>query len=365
MQFDQAWSESGGTVDAAARGVPPGGICHGGFYHSAVAILRHLDVHGTLAQVMHENPDATLVVTGHSLGAAAACLITMVMRGRYPGTRGMLYAPPSAVDIESAKYPSVQKYITSIILGHDMVPRMSRWSLDQLIGRSVMLAARCRTPKWLILTKSLFGKGLARKDIFGGPDDMTEEARVTLENLLQQQAKRIYPEMAPSGRLLWIEDLPPDFRETVEDAGKELVVYRHDQHLPSKERQDSEKNVMSRYLVPPEDWGLGRASVSSMESANSMTGTVALEKEETMMVKSVGSKSMEDTEGKASSGTMNAARKVTVQEKHLKYRVSLVSHEGFLETGIKMKKLRNVTDHDCISYARALLTTSTQGYVWG
>mmetsp|Transcript_15629 Transcript_15629/g.27420 ORF Transcript_15629/g.27420 Transcript_15629/m.27420 type:complete len:503 (+) Transcript_15629:181-1689(+) len=81
-----------------------------------------------------------LVIIGHSLGAATAAVLAIMLRRetdtsifRDANTRCFAFAPPPSTS-ENFIQESLP-YVTSVILGFDVVPRMSAASLDRFLAR--------------------------------------------------------------------------------------------------------------------------------------------------------------------------------------------------------------------------------------
>lgn len=87
-----------------------------------------------------------LVLTGHSLGGAVAALLAAALRPRYPSLRCWAVAPPGGT-ADPATAASWSLFVTTVVVGKDLVPRMSLWSLEQMQSRMVELLARSRLGK--------------------------------------------------------------------------------------------------------------------------------------------------------------------------------------------------------------------------
>ena len=117
-------------------------VAHQGILRSALAILEHCDAHGVLERLVGDAgtlpDDYRLIVTGHSLGAGVAQMLAMLLRAQFAsaGTaaanvRGAAarihcyaYSPPGGMlSIAAAK--KTRGYVTSFVLGDDLVSRMS------------------------------------------------------------------------------------------------------------------------------------------------------------------------------------------------------------------------------------------------
>ncbi|KAL3178752.1 hypothetical protein MRX96_009431 [Rhipicephalus microplus] len=109
------------SVTAAAK-MPDGvGLCHQGVLQSALQILGQLDE--PLAQAMARHPKYTLVLTGHSLGAAVASVLGILLRPRFPSLRCYAFSPPGGIlDVERAR--ETRDFVMTIVVGDDLVCRL-------------------------------------------------------------------------------------------------------------------------------------------------------------------------------------------------------------------------------------------------
>lgn len=63
-----------------------------------------------------------LVIVGHSLGAGAAGVLSVLLRGDYPGLVCYTYSPVGCVfNLPLVQY--TKKFITSFVIGNDVIPR--------------------------------------------------------------------------------------------------------------------------------------------------------------------------------------------------------------------------------------------------
>ena len=63
-----------------------------------------------------------LIVVGHSLGAGAAAILAIILRDKYPDLFCYAFSPPGAtLSYDAAKY--AEKFVLSIVVGKDMIPR--------------------------------------------------------------------------------------------------------------------------------------------------------------------------------------------------------------------------------------------------
>lgn len=82
-------------------------------------------------QALTHYPHYDLIITGHSLGAGTTCLLSLLWLSdpeimEY-GFRSIAYAPPPTISKELV--PFMKDYVTSVVYGNDVVPRLSFGSL--------------------------------------------------------------------------------------------------------------------------------------------------------------------------------------------------------------------------------------------
>lgn len=84
-----------------------------------------------------------LVLVGHSLGAGTAAILAILLRPEYPDLMCFSFAPPGGLlSMPAQQY--TQEFITSVVVGKDVVPRIGlrqlesfRADLHNAINRSV------------------------------------------------------------------------------------------------------------------------------------------------------------------------------------------------------------------------------------
>ncbi|KAI8847620.1 hypothetical protein BC829DRAFT_490575 [Chytridium lagenaria] len=115
---------------------------HSGMLRTARNIVKDIEREGILGPILEDSGSPCfgwpLVVTGHSLGAGVAALVT-----------SCLLSASAATHFES--------FCTSVIMGDDIVPRVSKNSMEMLkldVRRVIM---NCDHPKWRV-----FGSGRGR-----------------------------------------------------------------------------------------------------------------------------------------------------------------------------------------------------------
>jgi len=114
------------------------GYAHRGILKGSQKIMK--EAQGTLESAFQTHPDHKLVITGHSLGAGTAVLITMgILKKQYPvvpkGTKiqCLALAPPPVY--RTRKSPEIfRNNIDIFINGNDVVPRLSLANMAKLLA---------------------------------------------------------------------------------------------------------------------------------------------------------------------------------------------------------------------------------------
>ena len=135
---------------------------HRGFLQAARKIRNDLNVLGLL------NGYQQLVVTGHSLGAGVAAVLTLLLLRQRPEARCLAYSPPAATFTHDALAIS-RRCTTSFVYGNDMIGRASIHSVERLRDDIVRMLARCRRPKWTVWLR------LVTLRLLRGGDGLTDE----------------------------------------------------------------------------------------------------------------------------------------------------------------------------------------------
>ena len=80
---------------------------------------------------LHFVQNYKLLVTGHSLGAGAAVILSLKLKAEYPDLRCIAYSPPGGL-ISEALAEYTKSYVLTVIIGDDIVPRLSLRSVHNL-----------------------------------------------------------------------------------------------------------------------------------------------------------------------------------------------------------------------------------------
>lgn len=91
-----------------------------------------------------------LRVTGHSLGAGAAVILTLLLRCEYRNVRCLAFSPPGCTASANLA-DECSEWTTSYILDTDIVPRVSVESFEALRDETLEMIARIKIPKYKVM----------------------------------------------------------------------------------------------------------------------------------------------------------------------------------------------------------------------
>jgi len=127
-----------------------GEFCHGGVLACVRNIYRDLRRHGCLEQLLLGDdalyPDYTLRLVGHSLGAATCTVLSYMLRKQFPSLRCVNYSPPGC-SLTWKMATACKSWCTTVVLGSDLVPRLSLDSMDKLRNEVLELLGRLKVSK--------------------------------------------------------------------------------------------------------------------------------------------------------------------------------------------------------------------------
>lgn len=158
------------------------GACyaHKGICQAAGYIYKKLVNDGILTQAFSIAPEYKLVITGHSLGAGTAALLAIMLKNSYPTLKCYAFSPPGGL-VSKALADYSKDFVISVVLGKDLVPRLSLPNMEDLKRRILKIVSNCNKPKYRILLQGCW------YELFGGePDDFPTEMDNRREEELSQ-----------------------------------------------------------------------------------------------------------------------------------------------------------------------------------
>lgn len=134
----------------ASGGVPPAATSDS--HNTAVATSRERAMSWT-----GKLPDCRgygLEITGHSLGAGVAVVLSLFLRPVFPNVHCLAFSPPGCVfDWKLANRCSA--WVSCVFVGKDYSPRMSWHSLFKLRGQILDTLRRCKVNKFVAIASSI------------------------------------------------------------------------------------------------------------------------------------------------------------------------------------------------------------------
>ncbi|XP_042236412.1 diacylglycerol lipase-beta-like isoform X2 [Homarus americanus] len=147
-------------TNVCIEGLPESCLAHKGMVQAARFVLRRLDETRALAEAFAARSGYGLVITGHSLGAGTAVVLASLMRPQYPNLKCFAFSPPGGLCSKEFAL-ATQNFVMSVVVGDDLVPRLSMNSLHDLRHKIMCVLDTCRQPKYRVLAQGcwymLFG----------------------------------------------------------------------------------------------------------------------------------------------------------------------------------------------------------------
>ncbi|XP_006044397.4 diacylglycerol lipase-beta isoform X1 [Bubalus bubalis] len=216
---------------------------HKGISQAARYVYRRLVDDGILSQAFSVAPEYRLVIVGHSLGAGAAALLALMLKSPYPQVRCYAFSPPRGL-LSKSLYEYSKTFIVSLVLGKDVIPRLSVTNLEDLKRRILRVIAHCNKPKYKILLRGCW------YELFGGsPEDLPTELdggdltqpllgehsllvhgspaySFSSESPLESPTK--YPPLYPPGRIIHLEEEGASGSCSCSPAARYTVRWAHE-----------------------------------------------------------------------------------------------------------------------------------------
>jgi len=147
---------------------------HKGMVDTASYIHQKLKSEGLLTKAWNwdrENGshEFGLVCVGHSLGAGTASILAIMLKQDHPSTRCFAFSPPGGL-LSKAAVSYSRDFVTSVVLGKDVVPRIGLHQLESLRHDLVQAIQQSQEPKWRTLTSSMVCCSSTRRAVFHDED---------------------------------------------------------------------------------------------------------------------------------------------------------------------------------------------------
>ncbi len=120
------------------------------------------------------------MVIGHSLGAGTATILALKLKPEYPEIKCIAYSPPGGL-VSEALSDYTKLFVMSVVVGDDIVPRLSVHSVHNLKANILKEIYRTKLPKYKIYWKysvSLAKSSRNPSDIIvnDSPDESEDES---------------------------------------------------------------------------------------------------------------------------------------------------------------------------------------------
>ncbi|XP_012265219.2 diacylglycerol lipase-alpha isoform X1 [Athalia rosae] len=140
---------------------PPRDDWHGhkGMVQAAEYIRKKLHQEGIITRALAKDPargthQFGLTLVGHSLGAGTAAILAILLRQEYPDLVCFSFAPPGGLlSMPAQQY--TQEFITSVVVGKDVVPRIGLRQMESLRADLMNAIKRSVDPKWKTIACSV------------------------------------------------------------------------------------------------------------------------------------------------------------------------------------------------------------------
>ena len=124
---------------------------------------RHNKLHHLLLDESSEYKNYRLRITGHSLGAGCAVILSLMLRSTlFPRVRCVAFSPPGCC-VSDNLAQECSSWTTSYMLDSDVIPRFSIESMSSFRDEILETVARIRIPKYTVMANrniDAFGKDM-------------------------------------------------------------------------------------------------------------------------------------------------------------------------------------------------------------
>ncbi|KAL5018349.1 hypothetical protein ScPMuIL_004071 [Solemya velum] len=130
-------------------------VAHRGILQAARYVQSMLEKHSILKRAFEQAQGAKLVITGHSLGAGAAALLSILLKAEYPDLMCFAFSPPGGLlSYDASLY--CRDFVCSVVLGMDIVPRLALSTMEDLKARLLQAIRDCEMPKYKVLASGIW-----------------------------------------------------------------------------------------------------------------------------------------------------------------------------------------------------------------
>ncbi|XP_030380734.1 sn1-specific diacylglycerol lipase alpha isoform X2 [Scaptodrosophila lebanonensis] len=132
---------------------------HKGMVQAAIYIRNKLLEGNLIERALQRNAERQthtfgLVLVGHSLGAGTAAILAILLKPEHPTLQCFSYSPPGGLlSMPAVEYS--KSFITSVVLGKDVVPRIGLNQMEALRADLINAIQRSVDPKWKTISCSV------------------------------------------------------------------------------------------------------------------------------------------------------------------------------------------------------------------
>ena len=127
---------------------------HQGMAEAALYVFQEIKSKHLLDKAYVEYPDYPLVVTGHSLGAGTAVILSFILKLKYSGVNCFAFGPPGGL-LSRTAWEISGDFVTSVVVGDDIIPRLSFNGYLHLRNQMKKALLSCKLPKHKVLATGL------------------------------------------------------------------------------------------------------------------------------------------------------------------------------------------------------------------